>query len=90
MDMGTKHIILALSAFGAMIAGAEYPSGQAMVRYVEAHQSGDQATILGVWRPASAEMAAMASATAQGARRHGRRARHPAPHSRHHAQSLRE
>ena len=54
---------LALSAFGAMIAGAEYPSGQAMVRYIEAHQSGDQATLLGVWRPASAEMAAMATAT---------------------------
>ncbi len=54
---------LALSAFGAMIAGANYPSGQALVRYIERQQAAPEATILGVWRRASAEMAAMATAT---------------------------
>lgn len=54
---------LTLSAFGAMIAGAEYPSGQAIVRYIEAHNSAAEATILGVWRSASVEMAAMATGT---------------------------
>jgi 2-methylcitrate dehydratase PrpD len=54
---------LALSAFGAMIAGVSYPSAQALLRYISRKQGAPEATVLGIWHKTTAEMAAMATGT---------------------------
>jgi 2-methylcitrate dehydratase len=54
---------LAVSAFGAMIAGYTYPSAQALVRYVDRQKGAPEATMLGIWRKTTAEMAAMVTGT---------------------------
>lgn len=54
---------LALSAFGAMIAGVNYPSAQTLLRYISRQQGAPEATVLGVWHKTTAEMAALATGT---------------------------
>jgi len=54
---------LAMSAFGAMVAGPRSKGGQEVIKYVRKHGANEQASVLGGGGKSSVELAAMANAT---------------------------